>query len=112
MAKHNPGLPPGADADYHPLDYSFVSLEGFLNARLLTEVIDRAVVTLRRELCRQRVGVHCRKRLPASRLEQIACRHLRSLETRHRFAEVFTDAREHIGILVSGGNTVAVNFDN
>ena len=41
MDKHRPGLPAQADSDYRPLPDSFVSLEGFLNARLLTEVLDQ-----------------------------------------------------------------------
>jgi branched-chain amino acid transport system substrate-binding protein len=42
MDKHNPATPAGlADADYKPLRHSFVSLEGFLNAKLLVEVLRR-----------------------------------------------------------------------
>ena len=42
MDKHNPATPEGlADADYRPLQHSFVSLEGFLNAKLLVEVLRR-----------------------------------------------------------------------
>jgi ABC-type branched-subunit amino acid transport system substrate-binding protein len=42
MAKHNPQPPAHlAEADYQPLPYSFVSLEGFLNARFLVEVLQR-----------------------------------------------------------------------
>jgi len=42
MDKHQPSTPAGlADADYKPLRYSFVSLEGFLNAKLLVEVLKR-----------------------------------------------------------------------
>ncbi|HVS35995.1 MAG TPA: ABC transporter substrate-binding protein [Gemmataceae bacterium] len=41
MEKHHPDLPAIADQDYQPLPDSFVSLEGFLNARLLTEVLDQ-----------------------------------------------------------------------
>jgi len=42
MGKYNPMPPAGlADADYTPLPYSFVSLEGFLNAKLLVEVLRR-----------------------------------------------------------------------
>jgi branched-chain amino acid transport system substrate-binding protein len=42
MDRHNPVTPAGlADADYRPLRYSFVSLEGFLNAKLLVEVLRR-----------------------------------------------------------------------
>jgi len=42
MDKYNPTTPAGlADADYKPLRHSFVSLEGFLNAKLLVEVLTR-----------------------------------------------------------------------
>src|SRR5207244_2722846 len=41
MDKHHPAPPEEADKDYEPLPYSYVSLEGFLNARLLTQVLDR-----------------------------------------------------------------------
>ncbi len=41
MDRHRPAPPDAADKNYAPLQYSFVSLEGFLNARLLTEVLDR-----------------------------------------------------------------------
>lgn len=42
MDKYNPMPPAGlADADYQSLPYSFVSLEGFLNAKLLVEVLSR-----------------------------------------------------------------------
>jgi branched-chain amino acid transport system substrate-binding protein len=42
MEKYNPATPAGlADADYKPLQHSFVSLEGFLNAKLLVEVLKR-----------------------------------------------------------------------
>jgi branched-chain amino acid transport system substrate-binding protein len=42
MDKHRPATPPDlADADYRPLQHSFVSLEGFLNAKLLVEVLRR-----------------------------------------------------------------------
>jgi branched-chain amino acid transport system substrate-binding protein len=42
MDRHHPAPPPGlADADYKPLQHSFVSLEGFLNAKLLVEVLAR-----------------------------------------------------------------------
>jgi len=42
MDKYDP-LPPAdlAEADYKPLPYSFVSLEGFLNAKLLGEILKR-----------------------------------------------------------------------
>jgi ABC-type branched-subunit amino acid transport system substrate-binding protein len=42
MAKHAPAPPPGmANTDYKPLAHSFVSLEGFLNAKLLVELLQR-----------------------------------------------------------------------
>ena len=42
MDKHKPAVPAAlAAADYRPLPYSFVSLEGFLNAKLLVEVLKR-----------------------------------------------------------------------
>jgi ABC-type branched-subunit amino acid transport system substrate-binding protein len=42
IARYNPQPPPGlAEADYTPLPYSFVSLEGFLNAKLLVEILRR-----------------------------------------------------------------------
>jgi hypothetical protein len=42
MDKHNPAMPENlAAADYKPLPHSFVSLEGFLNAKLLVEVLRR-----------------------------------------------------------------------
>src|SRR5262249_14937018 len=40
MAKHEPATPPGlADEDYEPLGHSFVSFEGYLDARLVVEVL-------------------------------------------------------------------------
>jgi ABC-type branched-subunit amino acid transport system substrate-binding protein len=52
MKKHNPVTPDGlADPDYKPLPYSFVSLEGFLGARLVVEVLRK----LGRDPRRQRV---------------------------------------------------------
>ncbi len=42
MDKYGPAIPAGlATADYKPLEHSFVSLEGFLNAKLLVEVLKR-----------------------------------------------------------------------
>jgi hypothetical protein len=42
MEKHKPPLPPGiAGEDYQPLPHGSVSLEGYLNARLLVEVLRR-----------------------------------------------------------------------
>jgi branched-chain amino acid transport system substrate-binding protein len=53
MDKHHPALPEPADKNYEPLPYSFVSLEGFLNARLLTEVLDRVGPKLERGRVRE-----------------------------------------------------------
>src|SRR5207302_9538451 len=52
MDKRRPAPPEVADKDYEPLQYSFVSLEGFLNARLLTEVLERVGPELRRDRVR------------------------------------------------------------
>ncbi len=42
MAKHDPRVPEGiGDADYQPLAQSFVSFEGFLNARMISEIFRR-----------------------------------------------------------------------
>jgi len=42
MDKHNPAAPPGMTTDgYKPLARSFVSLEGFVNAKLLVELLRR-----------------------------------------------------------------------
>lgn len=42
MDRYNPALPPGLGEDgYRPLKYSFVSLEGFLNAKLLVEMLKK-----------------------------------------------------------------------
>jgi ABC-type branched-subunit amino acid transport system substrate-binding protein len=49
MDRRRPAPPEAADPKYQPLDYSFVSLEGFLNARLLTELLDRVGPDLRRD---------------------------------------------------------------
>jgi branched-chain amino acid transport system substrate-binding protein len=40
--KDHPDPPDVAEADYKPLEYSFVSLEGFLNAKLLVKVLTEA----------------------------------------------------------------------
>ena len=53
MDKHRPEPPDQAPKDYQPLDYSFVSLEGFLNARLLTEVLERVGPEPRRDRVRK-----------------------------------------------------------
>jgi ABC-type branched-subunit amino acid transport system substrate-binding protein len=52
MAKYKP-LPPAQyrDADYRSPEHSFVSLEGFLNAKLLVEILKKGnASTDRREL--------------------------------------------------------------
>jgi ABC-type branched-subunit amino acid transport system substrate-binding protein len=42
MKRHNPSLPPGLqEKDYTPLEHSFVGFEGFLDARLLVEILNR-----------------------------------------------------------------------
>jgi len=42
MARHDPKPPPNlTDPDYHPLPYNFVGLEGFVNAKLLVEILRR-----------------------------------------------------------------------
>jgi ABC-type branched-subunit amino acid transport system substrate-binding protein len=42
MDKYNPTPPADlVEADYQPLQYSFVSLEGFLNAKMLVEILRR-----------------------------------------------------------------------
>jgi ABC-type branched-subunit amino acid transport system substrate-binding protein len=42
MDRYHPSPPAGlAAADYQPLPYSFVSLEGFVNAKLLVDVLNR-----------------------------------------------------------------------
>ena len=43
MEKHNPSVPEGIrDANYAPQKYSFISLEGYVNARVITEALKRA----------------------------------------------------------------------
>jgi ABC-type branched-subunit amino acid transport system substrate-binding protein len=43
MDKHNPSVPEGIrDANYAPQKYSFISLEGYVNARVITEALKRA----------------------------------------------------------------------
>src|SRR6266404_5124165 len=43
MDKHNPPVPEGIrDAQYAPGKYSFISLEGYVNARVITEALKRA----------------------------------------------------------------------
>lgn len=41
MERHRPAAPPGFGDGYTPLPFSFVSLEGFLNAKLLVEILTR-----------------------------------------------------------------------
>ena len=60
MERYNPGMPPELVTEaYTPFDYSFVSLEGFLDAKIMVEILrrlgdepsrgdlERAVMTLR-----------------------------------------------------------------
>ncbi len=50
MDKYNPRVPPGLEPrDYRPLRYSFVSMEGFLNAKLLVKILSLMKDDLRRE---------------------------------------------------------------
>jgi branched-chain amino acid transport system substrate-binding protein len=43
MDKHNPPVPEAIrDANYAPQKYSFISLEGYVNARVITEALKRA----------------------------------------------------------------------
>jgi ABC-type branched-subunit amino acid transport system substrate-binding protein len=50
MDRHQPRTPPGlGDPDYQPLPYSFVSFEGFLDAKLLVQVLRQLGPDLRRE---------------------------------------------------------------
>ena len=43
MDKHNPSVPEAIrDANYAPQKYSFISLEGYVNARVITEALKRA----------------------------------------------------------------------
>ncbi len=53
MDRRRPDPPEQADREYKPLPYSFVSLEGYLNARLLTEVLDRLGDDPRRDRVRE-----------------------------------------------------------
>ena len=53
MDKHRPQTPLGlGDPDYQPLPYSFVAFEGFLDAKLLVEVLRQLGPDLRRERIR------------------------------------------------------------
>ncbi len=50
MDKYHPRVPPGLEPrDYRPLRYSFVSMEGFLNAKLLVKILSLMKDDLRRE---------------------------------------------------------------
>ena len=50
MDRSNPVLPPGlADPDYQPLRYNFVGFEGFLDAKLLVEILKRMDAPWRKE---------------------------------------------------------------
>ena len=54
MDKHNPTLPDGIrDAAYSPQKYSFISLEGYVNARVITEALKRAGANAGRPAFRQ-----------------------------------------------------------
>jgi branched-chain amino acid transport system substrate-binding protein len=50
MTKYRPQLPPSfADSDYRPLRYSFVSFEGFLDAKLLVEILKKMEPPIRKQ---------------------------------------------------------------
>ncbi len=54
MEKHNPAVPEGIrDASYVPQKYSFISLEGYVNARVITEALKRAGANAGRPAFRQ-----------------------------------------------------------
>ena len=53
MARHDPRPPSFAAADYQPLPHSHVGLEGFLDAKLLVEVLERLDGILIRERLRE-----------------------------------------------------------
>jgi ABC-type branched-subunit amino acid transport system substrate-binding protein len=54
MDKHNPAVPEGIrDASYVPQKYSFISLEGYVNARVITEALKRAGANAGRPAFRQ-----------------------------------------------------------
>jgi branched-chain amino acid transport system substrate-binding protein len=57
MDKHDPA-PPKAyqDDSYKPVKYSFVSLEGYLNAELLVKILEHAAPPIRREGLRAAAG--------------------------------------------------------
>lgn len=51
MDQYNPQLPSDLSSDdYEPLPYSFVSFEGFLNAKLLVEILERMETPLKQKL--------------------------------------------------------------
>lgn len=54
MDKHNPSVPEAVrDASYVPQKYSFISLEGYVNARVITEALKRAGASASRLAFRQ-----------------------------------------------------------
>ena len=54
MDKHNPAVPDTIrDAHYTPQKYSFISLEGYVNARVITEALRRAGANAARPAFRQ-----------------------------------------------------------
>jgi ABC-type branched-subunit amino acid transport system substrate-binding protein len=54
MDKHNPPVPEAIrDANYAPQKYSFISLEGYVNARVITEALRRAGASASRPGFRQ-----------------------------------------------------------
>jgi branched-chain amino acid transport system substrate-binding protein len=52
MDRHKPKPPAVADLDYEPLEYGFTSLEGFLGARLVVEILKKLGPNPRREKLR------------------------------------------------------------
>jgi len=56
MDKYNPQIPADLiDKDYKPLRYSFVSFEGFLNAKVMVEIIKRLGNDVKREKIKETV---------------------------------------------------------
>jgi hypothetical protein len=54
MDKHNPSVPDGVrDPGYTPQKYSFTSLEGYVNARVIVEALRRAGAGASRQTFRQ-----------------------------------------------------------
>ncbi|WP_432737665.1 ABC transporter substrate-binding protein [Maridesulfovibrio sp. FT414] len=41
MTEHPPALPDGVDRGYSPLKFSFISFEGYLNAKVITRILER-----------------------------------------------------------------------